>query len=297
MVGGRRAFLVRCAGYAALGAAGVACAPGADRAARQGPQPASLWGLTRGSVELDQQLAQQLVAATPGMQVKIDAMGGTYAEQIEKVKTLAAAGSAPDVFVHLDCAQTAPVVGRGGVLEPLDTYLGRDAGANVKEIEPEVQLQYRVARKTYGIARGIALSTLFYNQDLFGAAGVPAPPAEWGHRAWQMDAVLDLARRLTRRDGDGAPARRRPGPAQQHQLARRARARGSRRTAAPSWTTWSRRSSVCWSGARRSTCSSCWSISAPSCGWPPHRQTSRARARSSGSPRGGWRCTWAPPGR
>jgi multiple sugar transport system substrate-binding protein len=137
------------------------------------------------------------------MQVKIDPMGGTYAEQIEKVKTLSAAGSAPDVFVHLDCAQTAPVVGRGGVLEPLDSYLARDATANIKEIEPEVQLQYRVAGKTHGIARGIALSTLFYNQDLFAAAGIPAPPAEWGHRSWQIDAVLDLARRLTKQDSDG----------------------------------------------------------------------------------------------
>jgi multiple sugar transport system substrate-binding protein len=193
--------------YAALGAApgavGVACAPGLDQAGGQSPRPASLWGLTRGSVDLDQQFAQQLMAATPGMQVKIEAMGGSYAEQIEKVKTLAAAGSAPDVFVHLDCAQTAPVVGRGGVLEPLDGHLARDASANIKEIEPEVQLQYHVARKTYGIARGIALSTLFYNQDVFAAAGVPAPSAEWGHRSWQMDAVLDLARRLTRRDGDG----------------------------------------------------------------------------------------------
>jgi multiple sugar transport system substrate-binding protein len=45
---------------------------------------------------------------------------------------------------------------------------------------------------------------MFYSQDLFAAAGIPAPSAEWGHSSWQIDSVLSLAQRLTKRDSDGS---------------------------------------------------------------------------------------------
>jgi multiple sugar transport system substrate-binding protein len=206
MVASRRAFLARGAVFGAAAAAAAACSPGIGQSLPKALPPASLWGMTRGNLDLDSQFAQQFAAATPGMQVKIEPMGegGNQDNQIAKAKTLAAAGDAPDVFVHLDNSQVAQIVSTGGVLEPLDSYLSRDATANIKEIEPEVQAQYHVARKTYGLARGIALGAMFYNQDLFAAAGIPVPSAEWGHSSWQIDAVLNLARRLTKRDSDGS---------------------------------------------------------------------------------------------
>src|SRR5438045_1428684 len=151
----RRVLLARCA---VVGAISAACAPGGGQSARQALAPASLWALTRGNLDLDNQFAQQFAAATPGMQVKVEAMGagGNQDDQIAKAKTLAASGEAPDVYVHLANSQVAQIVSSGGVLEPLDSYLSRDATANLREIEPEVQAQYHVARKTYGIARSIA---------------------------------------------------------------------------------------------------------------------------------------------
>jgi multiple sugar transport system substrate-binding protein len=162
--------------------------------------------MTLGDADLDNQFAQRFAAATPGMHVKIEPMGANLSDddKIAKVKTLAASGEAPDVFVHLGNNYVAQTVSTGGVLEALDTYLSRDATANIKEIEPEVQAQYHVAGKTYGLARGIALGAMYYNQDLFAANGVPAPSAVWGHPSWQIDSVLDLAKRLARRASDGS---------------------------------------------------------------------------------------------
>jgi multiple sugar transport system substrate-binding protein len=198
----RRALLAQ---SAVVGVVSAACAPGIGQSPPKALPPASLSAAIRGAGNpVDLQFAQDFVTAHPGVQVKFDSLGTPdFNAQIEKVKAIAAAGSSSDLFVHFDCAQIAPIVGRGGILEPLDAYIARDTTVNIKEIEPEVQLQYHVAGKTYGIARGIALSTLFYNRDLFAAAGIPAPSTEWGHTSWQMDAVIEQARRLTKRDGDG----------------------------------------------------------------------------------------------
>jgi hypothetical protein len=57
-----------------FGAATVACVPGVSQSSPKALPPASLWAMTNGNVELDQQFAQQF-AATPGMQVKIEPIG------------------------------------------------------------------------------------------------------------------------------------------------------------------------------------------------------------------------------
>ncbi|MBI3973292.1 MAG: hypothetical protein HY332_18625 [Chloroflexi bacterium] len=141
------------------GGVAAACAPRAEPT-RPDAQPASLWIMTRGSEsiqQLNEQFVQQFMAARPGVRVQRDELGGPFAEQVEKVKTLAVAGTAPDAIIHLDHGQ----------------------------------------------------------------------------------AVLLAAWRSTTPTGMARPAR------------------GSLPMAARSSTTWRRRSSACWSGAKRSTCSNC----------------------------------------
>jgi ABC-type glycerol-3-phosphate transport system substrate-binding protein len=138
------------------------------------------------------------------MQARGEEILGTSTEQMEKLQTMAAAGTPPDAAIHFDHAQVSRLASTGGVLEALDQYLAKDATLNTKNLQPEVQAQYRFAKKTYGIAHGIALETLFFNEDLLRAAGVPPPPQDWNDNSWTGQALLEKALRLTTRASDGS---------------------------------------------------------------------------------------------
>jgi len=51
--------------------------------------------------------------------------------------------------------------------------------------------------KFYGLPIGIYPSVLFYNEDLYDAAGVEYPPHQFGAEGWTYDALLEKAMLLT----------------------------------------------------------------------------------------------------
>jgi multiple sugar transport system substrate-binding protein len=188
---------------------GTACTTIPGQGKPVAPKAASMTYVYRGGPALGalaDQFARQFVASVPGMQARGDELTGTTIEQMEKLQTMAAGGTPPDAAIHFDHSQIARLAATGGVLEALDPYLAKDASVNLKDIQPEVQAQYRFAKKTYGIAHGIALATLFYNQDLLRAAGVPPPPQDYGDKTWTAQAFLERVQRLTKREGDGSLA-------------------------------------------------------------------------------------------
>ena len=193
-------------GTAAAGAALAACgAPEAPRPPGAAPA-AALTYLERGGPayeELHRERAAAFVRLAPGARVTGEQMTGTTDEQLAKLVALAAAGTPPDLALHLDHAQTVRLAAGGGVLAPLDAYLARDRRLNLEDIHPEVQAQYRFQKRVYGVAHGISLTSLFVNLDLFRAAGVTPPAPDWKDARWTVAALLDAAARLTRPGGRG----------------------------------------------------------------------------------------------
>ena len=201
----RRALGAYAAPAAALLAGACGQGAGGGQAKSAALEKATLTYLDRGAnyAQFHQDRAKAFMTQFPGAKVSGEQMTGTGDEQVTKLVTAAAAGTPPDLAIHLDHNQTIRLATGGTVLEPLDAYLARDKGIKIDDIHPEVQAQYRVQKKTYGIGHGVALSALFVNVDLFKAAGVPLPPTDWSDAKWTMEALADAAQRLTKPNGRG----------------------------------------------------------------------------------------------
>jgi ABC-type glycerol-3-phosphate transport system substrate-binding protein len=190
----------------ALGLLAVGCGTGAGQGKPAvSIENATLTYLDRGAnyATFHQDRAKAFMQQFKGAKVSGEQMTGTTDEQVAKLVAASAAGTPPDLAIHLDHNQTIRLAAGGTILEPLDTYIAREKQLHIEDIHPEVQAQYRYQKKTYGIGHGVALSTLFVNPDMFKAAGVALPPTDWKDAKWTMDALADAAQRLTKPNGRG----------------------------------------------------------------------------------------------
>jgi multiple sugar transport system substrate-binding protein len=56
---------------------------------------------------------------------------------------------------------------------------------------------YQFEDKTVGLPLGMFPSFIFYNKDLFDAAGVPYPTSDYSDTSWNLDALREMALQLT----------------------------------------------------------------------------------------------------
>jgi multiple sugar transport system substrate-binding protein len=103
------------------------------------------------------------------------------------------AGTAPDVM-RLD-ASSAAVFIENGVLLDLSSYIAKDPEFSLDEYFPNVVDITRRGEAVYAIPVGFTPMVLYYNKDLFDAAGVEYPDGTWTYAEF-----LDAARRLTTED-------------------------------------------------------------------------------------------------
>ncbi len=86
----------------------------------------------------------------------------------------------------------------------LDSYIIGDKWDLKAYFLPGLPEIYNVKGHQYGLPQLTTYgSNLVYNKDLFDAAGLQHPPLDWEDRAWNMDAMLVDALKLTK--GYGAP--------------------------------------------------------------------------------------------
>ena len=118
-------------------------------------------------------------------------------EYESKLLTMAAGGVAPDVF-RLSQSYSIDVFAKGFCME-LDSYLKRDSFV-IEDYTSPPYAQCKYKGKWYGVPHGAAGNfVLWYNRDLFKAAGVPFPKDDW---AW--DDFVAAAKALTKdTNGDG----------------------------------------------------------------------------------------------
>ncbi len=123
-------------------------------------------------------------------------------DQAEYRRRLAAdfsAGAAPDVML-LNYRRFATFAGQGG-LAPVGPYLADSTALDEADFYTPVIDAFRYDGQLWCIPQNVSSLVIYYNQDLFDAAGLPYPGDDW---TW--GDFLAAAQQLTiDTDGDGRP--------------------------------------------------------------------------------------------
>lgn len=123
------------------------------------------------SLAIQQAIAKRFEELNPGVTVQVEPYGDGYDQ---KLVAAFGAGSPPDVMYMWNFPTYAPS------LQPLDELIARDAAElKMEDIPQGLVNAARVDGKTYGLPAGFTTHVVFYNKDMFAAAGIEAPKAGW----------------------------------------------------------------------------------------------------------------------
>lgn len=183
---------------ACAGPTQVPAAPKAGEQASGDTGPAEitymLWGAPD-ELAVWQAIVDEFQKQNPNVKVKVDV--SDWDSYWNKLQTLFAGGTPPDVFA-MD-GPLYPDWQSRGVLANLQPFIDEDP-AFLDGLYPGPLETYKRADGYYGLPRDFQTIVLFYNKDLFDAAGLPYPTDDW-----TLDDLRAAAKQLTKdADGDGA---------------------------------------------------------------------------------------------
>lgn len=153
----------------------------------------SLWGSPQEG-EVWQKIADAFEAEHPGIDVKIEV--ANWDGYWEKLRVQVSGGTPPDIFA-MD-APLYPDWQSRGVLLDLQPYLDAEP-AVLEGIYPITLEAYKTKDGIFGLPRDFQTIVLFYNKDMFDAAGVAYPTDDWN---WEDFRAAAKALTLDK-DGDG----------------------------------------------------------------------------------------------
>lgn len=140
----------------------------------------------------------------PGIPVRTVLSGP---DPMQQMSTFCAGGKCPDVLMAWE--QTYAGLADRGVLADLSPMLDRDPAFSAQLRSDSVAALYDTFTfndRQYALPEQWAGNFLYYNKELFAAAGVPPPPARW-EQPWSFDEFLAAASALTERDASGRVSR------------------------------------------------------------------------------------------
>ncbi|HEX6971144.1 MAG TPA: sugar ABC transporter substrate-binding protein, partial [Limnochordia bacterium] len=138
-------------------------------------------------------------AANPD--VELDVVSNAGSDYTEKLATLWAAGTPPDVWDH--GGQMASYDYKGWLMD-LRPFIRRDfQSLDVQDIFPGAWNAYITPDHAWGLPFISAPTFMWYNVDLLEQAGLEPPPVDWNDRSWTFERMREDARKLTRVDGSG----------------------------------------------------------------------------------------------
>lgn len=166
---------------------------GGEEGAEQ-PIELTLFTWTRpAELAVNQRLCEQFEAEHPGIRVEIINEPGDRA--MDKLQAMVAAANPPDVM-SIHGAFFIPLAARGALLN-LDPLIAEDPAFDLGDFYPELVELCRYDAGLYSLPRYTSVYVLFYNKDLFDAAGLNYPA-----RGWTWNDYLSAARAMTVRGGD-----------------------------------------------------------------------------------------------
>jgi len=131
--------------------------------------------------------------------LKIEFLTVPWAERITKFSTMLAGGMSPDIVMP---------IGVGGISEFYDEWLDltpfieKDKYDMTRFVGKTVEIHNYPTKGVLGLPMCVYPSAVFYNTDLFDAAGVEYPPHKWGDKYadgtdWTYDKLVEIAKKLT----------------------------------------------------------------------------------------------------
>jgi multiple sugar transport system substrate-binding protein len=174
-----------------------ACGGQATQAPAAGSAPVELTFMMWGAPEelaVWNQIVQDFQAQQPNITVKVEV--SDWEAYWEKLKTMLAASTPPDLFA-MDAPLYLDYQSRG-VLKNLQPYLDKNPDL-LTGVYPQTLEAYKLPDGYYGLPRDFQTIVLFYNKDMFDAAHVAYPTADWTYedlRAAAKQLTLDT-------NGDG----------------------------------------------------------------------------------------------
>ena len=179
------------AGCTAVAPAAPGAADSAEAPSAEGQEPVTITYFTFSAApnhleDLDKMVAA-FEAANPNINVEVET--APFDQYFTKLQTLVAGGAAPDVF-ELNYENFVSYASKDVLLD-LTPLADADAGLADRFYSLAYQAFSRDG-KQYGLPQSFSNVVLFYNKDLFDAAGVEYPTAEW---TWQEE--LAAAQKLT----------------------------------------------------------------------------------------------------
>ncbi len=152
-----------------------------------------IWG-QENEVRQERAKLVHFVEENPDIQIDLIQAGGNQYQV--KLATMLAGGVAPDVFMVHEAM--FPTLALNQLIMPLDDLVAEDPDVNLDDFFPRVVEECRYRGILYKLPIGFNTVVFYYNKDMFDAARVPYPRDDW---TWQD--MLQMARRLTRRDRSG----------------------------------------------------------------------------------------------
>jgi multiple sugar transport system substrate-binding protein len=129
-------------------------------------------------------------------EIKIELWNQPWDDYFSKIQALWASND-PKVIPDIAFLWPTPQYAAEGVLENLDPFI-KAAGYDLNDYWPGLLESASYNGSVYGFPRDIEVNVLYYNKDLFDAAGVAYPDENW---TW--DDLLAAAEKLTVKDASG----------------------------------------------------------------------------------------------
>lgn len=118
---------------------------------------------------------------------------GEYDDTINKLKSAQIGNMGADLVQIYDIG-TRFMIDSGWII-PMQELID-DAGYDLSQIEPNIAAYYTVDDKLYSMPFNSSTPLLYYNKDMFEAAGMKEPPAS-------LEGIMEIADKLTEDGGAG----------------------------------------------------------------------------------------------
>lgn len=140
-------------------------------------------------LEIHQQKFDLYMEEHPNVTIKPVDIG---TERFQKLMTLIGSGTAPDIiYINEWCYSLA----YRDVLLPLDSYIEADEDFDLSYYPESLLVPLRYEDQLYALPQEVSPYVMYYNKDMFNAAGVDLPTDDW-----TMDDFYAAAKALTNPD-------------------------------------------------------------------------------------------------
>jgi sn-glycerol 3-phosphate transport system substrate-binding protein len=146
-------------------------------------------------IELLQSMADDFMAINPDIEVEVQ-YTGSYNETLNKLIAGIKGGTPPNVVQVFEIGTQSMI--DGGIAVPMQTMIDKDPTFDLGAFMPQVLNYYVVDGKLYSMPFNSSNAILFYNKDMFAAAGLDPnkPPTTY-------EELIAAAKALTKKDANG----------------------------------------------------------------------------------------------